>query len=113
MKFKIDNSLCKSSLKKISAALKRRLILKTRQGLQTFRDQVMIQLPLPGCKSGEKIDEKVVKFDLSKAVDHGTPMGLAGALGEFSGKIQQTCNGNLINSSYELHIIAEVDGCVC
>lgn len=55
----------------------------------------------------------MVNFDLNQARDIGTPGNLGGALGEFAGKIQQTCNGKLINVAYELHIIAEVDGCLC
>ncbi|CAI2368107.1 unnamed protein product [Moneuplotes crassus] len=113
MKFRIDNSDCKISISKIKATLKRKLFLKCRDGLSTYRENVMIALPLPGCAAGEKIDEKVVKFDLNKARDIGTPAGLAGSLGEFAGKIQQTCNGSLINCSYELHVTAEVSGCVC
>ena len=70
----------------------------------------MITLPLPGCEAGAKIDEKVVNFDLNLARDIGTPAGLGGALGEFVGKIQQTCNGTLITVSYELYIIAQVNG---
>lgn len=45
--------------------------------------------------------------------DIGTPTQLAGALGEYAGKVQQTCNGRLVTVAYELHVIADVDGCLC
>eukprot|EP00345_Euplotes_harpa_P007592 CAMPEP_0168321460 /NCGR_PEP_ID=MMETSP0213-20121227/2287_1 /TAXON_ID=151035 /ORGANISM="Euplotes harpa, Strain FSP1.4" /LENGTH=130 /DNA_ID=CAMNT_0008323121 /DNA_START=773 /DNA_END=1165 /DNA_ORIENTATION=- len=74
----------------------------------------MIVLPVPGCQAGEKFEEdKIVQFDLSKAMDIGTPANLSGALGEFSGRIQQTCNGQLITVCYELHVVADIDGCLC
>lgn len=74
----------------------------------------MISLPINGVEAGQKIaEDKIVQFDLSKAVDLGTPANLSGALGDFAGRIQQTCNGQLVNVSYELHITADVDGCTC
>jgi len=74
----------------------------------------MIVLPVGGVDKGQKTEEdKIVQFDLSKALDLGTPANLSGALGEFAGKIQQTCNGLLIQSTYELYVIAEIDGCIC
>ena len=74
----------------------------------------MISMEVPGIQAGEKMEEdKIVQFDLNKAYDIGTPENLVGALGEFGGKIQQTCNGQLIIVSYELHVIGKVDGCVC
>lgn len=73
----------------------------------------MISIEVPGLPAGEKMHEdKVVQFDLGKAYDIGTPANLVGALGEFGGKIQQTCNGQLITVSYELHVIGNVDGCM-
>ena len=72
----------------------------------------MVSLPLPGCGAGEKLENKVVQFNLNEVMDSGTPANLSGALGEFAGKVQQTCNGSLINVSYELHIIVDMDGCM-
>jgi hypothetical protein len=113
MRFNIDNSNSKIGIKTVKAVLKRKLFLKTNSGLSTYRETNMITLPLPGCDKEQKIDEKIVRFDLSVARDIGTPANLGAALAEFAGKIQQTCNGSLITCQYELHIIAEVDGCVC
>lgn len=113
MRFNIDNTNSKVGIKQVKAILKRRLFLKTNTGLATYRETNMITLPLPGCKSGDKIDEKIVQFDLNQAKDVGTPPNLGGALAEFAGKIQQTCNGRLIDVKYELHILVEIDGCVC
>lgn len=112
MRFNIDNANSKVGIKSVKAILKRRLFLKTNHGLATYRETNMITLPLPGCKSGDKIDEKIVQFDLNQAKDVGTPPNLGGALAEFAGKIQQTCNGRLIDVKYELHISVEIDGCV-
>ena len=71
----------------------------------------MIKIEVPGIPAGEKFTEdKIVQFDLSKAVDIGTPSTLIGALGEFGGRIQQTCTGQLITVSYELHVVGIVDG---
>jgi hypothetical protein len=113
MKFNIDNSNSKVGISVVNAILKRKLYLKCRNGLATYRETNMITLPLTGCSPGDKIDEKVVQFDLNAAKDIGTPANLGGALAEFAGKIQQTCNGQLINVKYELHISAVIDGCLC
>ena len=110
--FSIDNSDCKNGIEKIRAVLKRKLQLKTLNGLTTYRDQPMVSLPLPGCGAGEKLENKVVQFNLNEVMDTGTPANLSEALGEFAGKVQQTCNGSLINVSYELHIIVDMDGCM-
>jgi len=73
----------------------------------------MITLALPGWAAGEKVDEKIVNFDLNQAKDIGAPGNLGGVLSEFVGKIQPSVNGNYMNVSYELWIIAEIDGCIC
>jgi len=113
MRFSIDNKQCKAKLSQVEAILKRKLFLRCKNGMTTFKEDNMIKLPLPGCEAGGEVEEKIVKFDLNLAQDHGTPANLAGALGEFAGKIQGTCNGQLITVSYELHVIAKVDGCMC
>lgn len=113
MKFNVDCTDLKTNLNNVKAFLKRKLYLRTRHGMHTARETKMIELPLPGCDKGGKIEDRAVKFDLSQAHDIGTPANLSGALGEYAGKIQQTCNGQLITVSYELHVKAEVDGCLC
>jgi hypothetical protein len=113
MKFNIDNSNSEVGISVVNAILKRKLFLKCRNGLATYRETNMITLPLTGCSPGDKIDEKIVQFDLNSAKDIGTPANLGGALAEFAGKIQQTCNGQLIDVKYELHISAVIDGCLC
>lgn len=112
MTFNMDCSKCKTGLNGVKAVLKRKLYLRLNSGMTTYRETNMINLPLPGCKEGEKIENKTVAFDLSKCVDSGTPQNLAGAFGEYAGRVQQTCNGKLITVAYELHIIGDVDGCL-
>jgi hypothetical protein len=113
MKFNIDNSKSKVSIKNLNAVLKRKLRIKSIKGLVTYRENDMIKVSIPGCSAGDKIDEKVVLLDLKDAKDIEAPAYLRGALAEFAGKMQQTCNGKLINCKYELHISAVVDGCTC
>ena len=73
----------------------------------------MIVVPAKGCQKGTKTEQDyIVVIDMSSAVDKGTPAKLIGALGEFAGRIQQNCNGSLINCSYELHVSAEMDGTI-
>jgi hypothetical protein len=81
--------------------------------MSRYLEDDLITLPITGCKPGEKIDEKVVQLDLRNARDSGTPSIIEGSLAEFAGKIQQTCNGRLIDVTYELHITAVMNGCVC
>ena len=73
----------------------------------------MITVPARGCQKGTKTEQDyIVTIDMSTATDIGTPANLIGALGEFAGRIQQNCNGSLINCSYELHVSAEMDGTI-
>lgn len=111
VKFTADLSNCKADVLTLDCELKRLLTLRTKSGYETSRITNMICLPVNGVQAGEKIEhEKVVQFDLNYALDLGTPANLTGALGDFAGKIQQTCNGQLVNCSYELHVTADIDG---
>ena len=91
MRFTADLTNCKASLKSVACVLKRKLFLRLRNGFQCYRETDMIRIEVPGIPAGDKFDDdKIVQFDLSKAIDIGTPANLVGALGEFGGKIQQT-----------------------
>jgi hypothetical protein len=82
--------------------------------MTTLKKHSLISMPVNGVEAGKKIEgERIVQFDLNQCLDLGTPANLTGALGDFAGKIQQTCNGQLVQSTYELHVIADCDGCLC
>lgn len=84
----------------------------TKVGGVTTRVHSLISIPVNGVVAGDKtLEDKIVQFNLNEAIDHGTPMNLSGALGDYAGRIQQTCNGQLVNVQYELHLILDVDGC--
>lgn len=92
----------------------RDITLKTRNGHSCHRSQKMMTVPVKGCEKNQKTEQDIiVTFDLNLALDVGTPNNLMGALGEYAGKIQQSCNGNLISCSYELHATADMDGTIC
>ena len=80
--------------------------LKTRSGrYRKEKIDRMISVPVEGFQKKTKTDQDyIVTIDMSKATDLGTPGNLLGPLGEFTGKIQQSCNGSLINITYELHV---------
>lgn len=114
MRFSLDLSNFSNTVTTFKCELQRKLQLRSKSGLSTYRKHSVISLPVNGVEAGEKTDqEKIVQFDLSQALDMGTPANLVGALGDFAGKIQQTCNGQLITSQYELYVTAMVDGCIC
>lgn len=113
LKFSINNKDCKININHVFAILRRKLLLRCNNGASVSKIDDIITIPLAGCVAGEEVEEKVVKLDLNLAQDLGTPVNLSGAFGEFAGKIQGTCNGKLINVSYELHIVTKVDGCLC
>lgn len=111
MRFTADLTNCKVDVLTLRCELKRKLTLRTRAGAATYRETNMISLPVNGVMKGEKTEhDKTVQFDLNYAVDLGTPSNLTGSLGEFAGKIQQTCNGQLVNCQYELHVTTDIDG---
>lgn len=114
MRFSADNSACKIDIVSMLGVLQRKLILRTRAGRQKQRAANMISVPTKGLMKGEKTKEDlIVAFDMNQAMDLGTPTNLSGSLGEFAGRIQQSCNGQLITCYYELHVTAQVDGTVC
>lgn len=113
MRFNADLSMCKVDVIALKAVLKRNLTLRTRQGNHNYRINPMITVPSKGVRAGDKSEDIVAIFDLSKATDLGTPSYLTGSLGEFAGKIQQTCNGTLVSCTYELQVMAEIDGTIC
>ena len=84
----------------------RKISLKTRSGKYTkSKTDRVISVPVEGFQKKTKTDQDhIVTIDMSKATDLGTPGNLLGALGEFTGKIQQSCNGSLMNITYELHV---------
>mmetsp|Transcript_17308 Transcript_17308/g.16977 ORF Transcript_17308/g.16977 Transcript_17308/m.16977 type:complete len:266 (-) Transcript_17308:484-1281(-) len=90
MKFYLDNTKSNLSVDKVTCYLKRKLELKTRKGKMKVLTKTMIKQVVPGCKKGEKSEERTVQFDLNLASDDGTPSKLKGELGEFAGKIQQS-----------------------
>jgi len=47
--------------------LKREIAMKTREGDSVVKTNDLISIPLPGCKRGEKSDNKIIKIgnDLS------------------------------------------------
>ena len=63
-----------------------------------------------GCEKKTTKNDIKVEMDLTKSMDPGFPMVLAGDLGQFAGKVQQNCNGTLINCSYDLQVTAQMDG---
>ena len=65
----------------------------------------MISVPSERCLKGTKTErDHIVTIDMSTATDEGTPEDFIGDLGEFAGRIQQSCDGSLIDISYELHV---------
>lgn len=114
MKFSADLESCKIDVTSLKAVLMRRLRLTTRSGRHKSRKNPMIVVPVQGVQKGDKTsDDIIVTFDMNQAKDLGTPAHLQGNLGEFAGRIQQTCNGQLISCTYELNIVAEINGCLC
>ena len=91
----------------------RNLHLSTRKGQsKLISSKICTQSAGGSIAVGEKFEEpRLVTFDLSQAQDSGTPSQLASNLGPYAGKIQQTCNGKLINCSYRFALIANVSGC--
>lgn len=113
MKCTLDNTKSNLSVDDVSCYLKRILTLTTRKGQTKVVRTTMMKQVIGGVKKGEKSEERMVEFDLNMAKDDGTPKKLQGSLGEFAGKIQQTCSGQLIRVHYELEMEVDFVGCRC
>ena len=113
MKYNADLSRCKVNIRQIWANLLRKIQFKTRRGNRNGSGHIVYEVPTKGCTKGNSIDDVTAVFDLSVATDPGTPSDLTGELAQFSGRLQQTCTGTLINCFYELHATAEIDGNLC
>ena len=70
----------------------------------------MILIKTKGCEKETTENDIKVEMDLTKSKDLGFQVALAGDLGQFAGKVQQNCNGTLINCSYDLQVTAQMDG---
>lgn len=113
MKCILDNSESSLSVNKVTCSLIRVLTLNTAKGESKVLTSTIIKQVLGGVKGKEKSEEKTIELDLNQAKDDGTPHSLQGSLGEFSGKLQQSCTGELIRCHYELQMKAEFSGMRC
>lgn len=89
MKYQIDNSKCKNTVKQVMVALQRKIILKMRDGMVNSEIQYLKKVPMLGCKPGVVMDEQTFRLDLEGIQDLGAPQELQGDMNEFSGKLQQ------------------------
>ena len=113
MRFSADLEKCKIDVSSLKVKLMRRLRLMTRGGRYKEGHHPMISQPIQGVQKGEKTqNDIIVTFDMNTAMDTGTPDRLQGELGEYAGRIQQSCNGGLISNTYDLDVVAQIDGCI-
>ena len=67
----------------------RKLKLTTLKNHATCIETDLMQMHIPGCRKGDETEDNTLVFDLSKAIDSGTPSYLSGPLEQFWNKMQQ------------------------
>ena len=82
----------------------RKISLATRSGRRAYKIDKIFTVPGRGCSKGTKTEQDYIVIDMNVVSDQCNTANFGGGLGEPAGRIQQSCNGSLINCSYEFHV---------